>query len=157
MHDRCTALHADQWELLPKDLVQAFGARFHLVALAQVLVTVQVEVCTLRYQSLQRGLVGAGPLHIGDAAEFGSFRLAEFVPLPNGDMLVGLAHKKDLAVLRVHSIREHQKHALLLVDTREVHDIRGLLERHAAIRAGGHDVVAMEDAKPALIHCLTEA
>ena len=156
VHDRRAALHAVQRVLCTQFGVLAVLAGLHLVMLAQVLVAVQVQVFALRHQALDGGLKTACPEHRANAAQIARFLLAELGALPDRDQLAGLAHKEDLAVLRVHRIREEQQDRLLLVDAREVEDIAGLLEGHRTIGTGGHDVVAVEDGQTAFLQMLTE-
>jgi hypothetical protein len=156
VHDRCAALQAMQRELRARLLVLALLARLHLVALAQVLIAVEVQVLALRHQPLDRRFVARRPQYRGDPAQLRRFLLAELGAFPDRDEVARLPHEEDLAVLRVHRIGEEQQDRLLLVDAAEVEDVAGLLERHVPIGAGGHDVVAVEDGEAPFFQVLAE-
>ena len=125
-------------------------------ACPRVLVVVEVERLRLGHQAVKRPFERRRPLDVGDARLGGGLGLSEFGTLPNRQLLVGLQGEQNLAVGGIVCVGEQEQHRVFLVHTREVEDVRMLLEGQGAVCACGVDVVAEEQGEATGLHVLHE-
>ncbi len=96
-------------------------------------------------EAVDGGVEGGAPLDAGYAGALGGGFLGELFPLPDGDVVVGLAEKKDFPVVGIMRSGEEDEGAFLLDHAGEVEEVVALLEGEGCVGVGGVDVVRVDD------------
>ena len=157
MHERREALVAVQRKIFPAvaDETRVAAPDRHVGAL--VLVGVEINVFHLADDLAENHRELREPFHIFDPRNRRRLRFRQLVALPDFEMLVRLAHKKNFAVVRVERVRREQQNGFLLMHAGEIKQIGVLQMAHRAVGVRGHDVVGVEQGQRARQEFFDEA